>query len=129
MNKPPSRNGIAPSYELGFYVGSSPTGGSGETMEKKLEKKATKAIHTTIRLLRALTEGQGSVHISVMDAGAGGGWSWGKVEVFLERDGVIGKIESYDSVEEFADALLKMIQARHDGFPARIYDKSKWNEE
>lgn len=51
------------------------------------KKKTKRMVEDTIRVLRFITGGQGNAVISVFDAGAGGGFNLGHVQIFLERDG------------------------------------------
>lgn len=98
-------------------------------MKKKYRKKTRKAIQQMIGLLRAITEGQGSVSVDVFDAGAGGGWVSGKMHIILERDGLLASTESYNSAQDFADGIMSLIEERYNGLTAKIFVDSKWDEE
>jgi hypothetical protein len=107
-------------------------------MNKKKKLLLDKDIKATIRLLRHLTHGQGYVSISLFDAGTGGGFQDGKVQVFLERDGITlnedGKINAYTPQE-----LFDQIKSASDPFSTREesftieqrnewYKERKWND-
>ena len=107
-------------------------------MNKKKKLLLDKDIKAAIRLLRHLTKGQGYVSISLFDAGAGGGFNYGMVQVFLERDGILfnkdGKTNAYSPQELFD-------QIKHVSDPEKFieksftiekrnkwYKKKKWND-
>lgn len=90
-----------------------------------MKKKTRKAIRQMIKLLRAITEGQGSVCIDIFDAGAGGGWVSGRMKIYLERDGDIGTIESYESAKEFVTAIESMMEEHHDGLMVRRFENKR----
>lgn len=62
-------------------------------------------IEASIRLLRFLTKGEGYSAISVFDAGAGGGFMDGHVQVNLERSGLILN-KTLSTTEEMKSLLL-----------------------
>ncbi len=64
---------------------------------------------SVVSLLERLTRGQGLVCISVFDAGAGGGFQEGTIEINLERDGRTLGWKSQDR-DEFVAFLDKRIQ-------------------
>ena len=105
-------------------------------MSKKDKLLLDKDIKATIRLLRYLSGGQGYASISLFDAGAGGGFQDGKVQVFLERDGMIlnedGKRNAYTPQELFDQ--IKYASDMHGTMESYTveqrnewYKKMKWN--
>jgi len=69
------------------------------------ENELERAVETTIKLLRFLSQGEGLATISVWDAGAGGGFSFGEVHIGLERSG-LSITEKVYTVDEFKSLLL-----------------------
>jgi len=107
-------------------------------MNKNKKLLLDRDIKATIRLLRYLTGGQGYASISLFDAGAGGGFTDGMVQVFLERDGSLfnenGETKAYtpqelfDQIKYVADPSgIKeknyTIEQRNEW-----YKKRKWND-
>ncbi len=108
-------------------------------MNKKKELLLDRDIKATIRLLRYLTKREGYASISLFDAGAGGGFNDGMVQVFLERDGTLfnenGKIKAYSPQELFDQIKLASdpygstekyytVELRN-----KWYKETKWNRE
>jgi hypothetical protein len=107
-------------------------------MNKKKKLLLDKDIKATIRLLRYLTRGQGHASISVFDAGVGGGFNDGTVQVFLERDGLLfnekGDIhaftpqELFDQLKHISDPYKNnesfTIEQRNEWYKQR-----KWNQD
>jgi len=83
-------------YQMGFVI----------AMKKQLEKD----VDATIRLLRFLTYGEGSVYLSVFDSGS---FEQGMVSAFLERSGLTIQNRKFYSTEEFKAFLLKMANPFH----------------
>jgi len=107
-------------------------------MNKRKKLLLDKDIKATIRLLRHLTKGEGYASISLFDAGAGGGFTDGMVQVFLERDGTLfnenGNIKAFTPQE-----LFNQIKVASDPYGTREksytveqrnewYKKMKWND-
>lgn len=95
-----------------------------------MKTKIEKDIEAAIRLLRFMTHGEGYASLSVFDAGAGGGFSNGHIQVNLERSGQIGKAESYD-VEEFAKKIRECLSPYSNKTIEEInesYKNRKWND-
>lgn len=94
-----------------------------------------KDIEATIRLLRYLTHGEGYAGISVFDAGAGGGFSDGTLQVFLERSGLtlnLTKEKSLYSPKELKEALLMALWPFGDKMALeeinKYYLKREWDD-
>lgn len=108
-------------------------------MKKNKKLLIDKDIKATIRLLRYLTKGEGYVSISLFDAGAGGGFTDGMVQVSLERDGIVinmdGKYIAYTPQELFDQ--IKFVAdpdgSREKSFTIeqrnKWYKNMKWNRE
>ena len=75
-------------------------------LTKKEQKKVRKIVEQTICLLRAMACGQGDARIEVADAGAGGGWQWGKWMCDWLRDGITGKSGSQYRPTAFRDSIM-----------------------
>jgi hypothetical protein len=107
-------------------------------MSKNKKLLLDKDIKASIRLLRYLTKGEGYACISIFDAGAGGGFNDGMVQVFLERDGMLfnedEKIKAYTPQELFDQikAVSDPHKNKEESFTIEQrnewYKKRKWNE-
>jgi hypothetical protein len=107
-------------------------------MNKKKKLLLDKDIKATIRLLRYLTKGEGYASISLFDAGVGGGFNDGMVQVFLERDGVLfnkdGKINAHTPQELFDQIKFASDpnKIREESFTIKQrnkwYKQRKWDE-
>jgi hypothetical protein len=94
-----------------------------------------KDIQSTIRLLRYLTHGEGYASISLFDAGAGGGFSWGTLNINLERSGLIFNGKG-DKTVDTPQELFNMIKSLLSPFDEKrkievindYYKRYKWNE-
>lgn len=91
----------------------------------KIEQDA----EATIRFLRYLTGGEGYASISVFDAGAGGGFSEGSLDISLERSGLLlnKKVYSVDELKELilfaSNHVFKDMEKTNDH-----YKKYPWND-
>lgn len=92
-----------------------------ESLMTKENKKARKEVERMIRLLRIITEGQGSVNVNVMDCGAGGGFSKGTMHVEWMRDGDFCQITSYTK-RDFVDSIMRMMNEKTDGLIIEMLD-------
>lgn len=82
-------------------------------LTKPEQKKVRKVVEQTICLLRAMACGQGDACIEVADAGAGGGWQWGKWTCDWLRDGILGKSGSQYSPTALRDSIMAMLAENH----------------
>ena len=106
-------------------------------MNKKKKLLLDKDIKATIRLLRYLTKGQGYVSISLFDAGAGGGFNYGMVQVSLERDGILINMdekykayspkELFDQIKYISDPDKTTEKSFTIEQRNKWYKKRKWN--
>lgn len=82
----------------------------------------------TIRFIRYLTGGQGYASISIFDAGAGGGFSGGNLNINLERDGLSLRQKAYEP-EKLKELLLDASNHVFNDIEKtnEHYKKIKWN--
>ena len=78
-----------------------------------MKNKTERTVEDIIKVLRFMTNGQGQALISIFDVGAGGGFSSGCVQVFLERDGETLDKTVY-SPQELKELILMCIYHNSD---------------
>ncbi len=93
----------------------------------KKRKRAERIVEDTILLLYALTEGQGSARIEILDAGAGGGFQSGHLLVDHMRDGKFIDRKVYD-LQELKRLMLEVLEVTDSGLPLKILSDSNWKE-
>jgi hypothetical protein len=88
--------------------------------------RVEKVVEDMILLLAALSEGQGSVKITLLDVGAGGGFESGEIFVEHLRDGKTLKA-SANSPEELKASLMSLLTKTDDGLPWRTFESMSWD--
>lgn len=84
------------------------------------------AVRRAIHLLRAITQGQGSVTLHVFDVGIGGGFSKGNVHVELLRDGSYMDETVFDQ-EELVHLLFATLDVNN-GTGLRRFLHTDWSK-
>ena len=90
-----------------------------------------KDIKATIRLLRFLTHGEGYASISVFDAGAGGGFGEGTLNIILERSGLLLTDKHAYEPQELFELIKKSVYPYEEIPLAELnekYKNRKWNK-
>lgn len=87
-----------------------------------------KDIEATIRLLRFMTWGEGSIYLSVFDSGS---FEEGTVTAYLERDGLTIRDKKFYSPKEFKTFLRNAANPFHFSEEELLdrYKNRKWDKE
>lgn len=87
-----------------------------------------KDIEATIRLLRFMTWGEGTVYLGVFDSGS---FEHGSITAYLERSGLTIQNKQFYSPKEFKTFLMSAANPFHftDDEINDRYSKNKWDRE